>query len=105
MSLMLAGHPRPADHLIALHSCDNRGCVNPAHLRWGTNEENQQDHRERGERGKHWLPDETVHEIHKSSETNKEIALRLGLTPAAICNIRKGRVHKAIYEHYRLIGG
>lgn len=35
------GRPRPAapaNH--GLHSCDTPACWNPAHLRWGTNEEN-----------------------------------------------------------------
>jgi hypothetical protein len=27
----------------ALHSCDNRPCCNPGHLRWGTNGDNQRD--------------------------------------------------------------
>jgi hypothetical protein len=35
------GEPNPNDN--ALHSCDNRSCVNPEHLRWGTQLENVQD--------------------------------------------------------------
>jgi hypothetical protein len=98
LSLAIDGRPRPDETLLALHSCDNRPCVNPAHLRWGTDEENQEDHRLRGKRGPHWLPDETVHEIHRSKERNVDIARRLGLSPAAICIIRKGRSHRKIYE-------
>jgi hypothetical protein len=39
----------PTAGLCALHSCDNPPCVNPAHLRWGTNAEN---HREKADRGR-----------------------------------------------------
>lgn len=33
--------PAPANH--GLHSCDNKLCLNPDHLRWGTHRENMQD--------------------------------------------------------------
>lgn len=99
VSLAIAGNSRPSG-LLALHSCDNKACVNPNHLRWGTDAENFQDHKERGKRGAHWLPDEIVHEIHQSAERNKDIAERLGLSAAAICNIRKGRYHKEIFQIY-----
>lgn len=38
--------------LHILHSCDNRRCVNPAHLREGTNTENVQDAVDRGRTAK-----------------------------------------------------
>lgn len=34
--------------LYILHSCDNRSCVNPAHLRAGTNQENIQEAYDKG---------------------------------------------------------
>lgn len=36
--------------LLALHSCDNRPCCNPAHLRWGTALDNETDKISRGRR-------------------------------------------------------
>ena len=100
VALILDGRPRPSPEMIALHSCDNKVCVNPAHLRWGTDEENAEDHRRRGERGARWLADDTVREILRSEERNLDIARRLGLSPSTICNIRKGRFHRHIFEEY-----
>ena len=100
IALVIDGRPRPSPDLLALHSCDNKACVNPSHLRWGTDAENAEDHRQRGTRGKHWLPDETVHMIHQDPGSNKEVAARFGISAAAVCNIRKGRAHRHIFEHY-----
>jgi hypothetical protein len=43
----LSNGPIPAGKMI-LHSCDNRRCVNPAHLRPGTAQENWEDALTRG---------------------------------------------------------
>ena len=43
MALYLTiGRPVP-EALSALHSCDNRKCCNPLHLRWGTTQDNHDD--------------------------------------------------------------
>ena len=38
--------PYPGAH--ALHDCDNRRCVNPSHLHWGTHVDNMREAAERG---------------------------------------------------------
>lgn len=47
-ALAFAGRPAPSPSLFALHSCDNGMCVNPSHLRWGTQSENIMDAVRRG---------------------------------------------------------
>ena len=41
-------HGKPNSNHVAMHSCDNKGCVNPNHLKWGTHKQNSQDAVSRG---------------------------------------------------------
>lgn len=40
LALALATGELPSSDIQALHSCDNPSCVNPKHLRWGSNRDN-----------------------------------------------------------------
>lgn len=47
-ALTIVGGLTPTKQMYACHSCDNRKCCNPAHLRWASAKENSQDMVSRG---------------------------------------------------------
>jgi hypothetical protein len=91
------GFPRPAG-MGALHSCDNPWCINPAHLRWGTQGDNASDAIERGRLHRPIgatapaakLNDDTVREMRLSPESASWWARKLGISVSAACRAKKG---------------
>ena len=77
--------------LFALHSCDNPSCVNPAHLSWGTHQENRRQARDRlcNLRGQKLTP-ELVCEIKKATGSNSEVAKRFGISRSYAGSLRRG---------------
>lgn len=82
------------------HTCDNRPCVNPAHLLVGTGKENAQDALERGrykrgsENGTAKLTETQVSEIRRcwaAGETQVSMARRFGVSKSAVQWILYGR--------------
>ncbi len=94
--------------LQVCHSCDNRACVNPAHLFLGTNLDNLRDMRAKGRgyiptgaefraRGEeHWkskLTAAKVLEIRRrtrAGESNRDLAEEFGISDVVVCNARRG---------------
>ena len=96
--------------MLVLHSCDNKKCVNPKHLRQGTVKENVHEAIDRGLRQKCSIPKQFGEQNPKSKLTleqvrfiranpqlgHKEIADMWGLSPNCIRGVRIGRTWKGI---------
>lgn len=95
---------------FVLHSCDNALCVNPDHLRVGTQSDNVSDMHRRGRRrgihrphvapnGREKLTDEIVRDIRfgsRSRMTLRAIADELGVSSGTIQFIRSGKTWRHI---------
>ena len=88
------------------HSCDNPPCCNPAHLWLGDHKSNSADMARKGRASREptgigethscaKIKERDVHYIRASCLTNKHLATELGLTAAAIYNIR----HRKTWRH------
>jgi hypothetical protein len=99
---------------MILHSCDNPMCVNPAHLRPGTQVENMRDAAERKR-----MPRGERHHNNKLSEASVsailaacaegastgDLASRYCVSPSRISDIRNGRVGINHPAHGRIMTG
>lgn len=98
----------PANH--ALHSCDNYLCCNPAHLRWGTTQDNSADAvaRERTARGerspKAKYTESQIRAVLRDQRHPNLIAKELGTGPIYIYNIKSGRVWKHLHREFVELG-
>jgi len=88
---------RNPDGKVVRHTCDNPECVNPAHLKLGSQRENIRDRdkrnrQPRGERnGRSRLSREDVKSIREDDRPAKELAKRFDTTSSNVREIRSGR--------------
>ena len=92
-----------------LHSCDCRACINPAHLRLGTHQENMQDAVDRGRiasgenSGVSKLTGDQVEAILRDKESSDSVtADKYGVVDQTIRNIRTGRRWKQLVQDRNL---
>lgn len=96
MSLYLAKGIWESDKQV-LHSCDNRACVNPAHLRWGTQQDNIRDKVKRGRVARPIrYPQKVIDAVLTSHPllTHAEVSFILHIPPSYVSRLRRG-----IYTH------
>ena len=96
MSYEIHNGPIP-DGLNVLHTCDNRPCVNPAHLFLGTQSDNLVDALQKGRAPGMKLCEKDV-ELILSLENNtlKQIANWFGISIAQVWNIRNRKQWKHV---------
>lgn len=98
-------HGHVPDGAYVLHSCDNPGCCNPAHLRLGTQADNTADMADRQRlRGRTGPTDPSkcakklnaalAQQIRDSTLGRKALALEYGVTAHTISNIKAGRTYR-----------
>jgi len=83
--------------MVAMHSCDNPSCVNPAHLSSGTNADNQRDKmakgRHRGGKGERHggvlLTESQAQAILTDPRPYTELAAEYGVAPSTIGSIKQ----------------
>ena len=87
---------------VVMHTCDNRLCCNPAHLRLGTQADNVRDMREKGrnvdltrrigtDHPRAKINPEIVRAIRDRSNTVKRLNELYGVNKAMVDNVRRGR--------------
>lgn len=95
----LAYGPAPTSRHEAAHSCGNRGCVNPMHLRWATASENQMDRVAHGtsnrgaQHGMAKLSEDQARQIKRlaAAQPHQEIADGFGVSRKTVRDIATGR--------------
>lgn len=98
-------HGRMSSRQVAMHRCDNPRCIHPAHLRPGTNSENQADMTRKGRgrvgtrNGRAKLTEQDVRQIivrRRAGESPYTLADEFGVDVIAVQRIMRGEIWQHI---------
>lgn len=101
---ILAHHyfSKPPTGKICLHSCDKPSCVNPCHIRFGTNQDNANDkvNKNRQAKGQNVglgkLTEKEVIEIQNSYASQNSLAVRFGVNQSQISRIKTNKTWRHV---------
>lgn len=83
--------PPPFKRAMAIHSCDNKRCINPDHLSWGTAKRNTLEARDRLTIGRQRITIEDARAIKQAgTEQARESAAKFGLSLTQVRKILYG---------------
>lgn len=97
LSLAMSLGREIAPGMYACHGCRSKNCVNPAHLREGTHQDNMADRARDGtaargsQHGRSKLTDEKVRAIRQDPRSHAALAKEYGVSAVAIGHIKRGR--------------
>lgn len=87
----------PSYEHVIMHTCDNRLCCNPSHLRLGSQADNTRDMDEKGRRVSAYgerhccarLTEDDVRSIRASAESTRKLGARYGVSSRTISDIKR----------------
>ena len=110
-AMYIAVHGSIPDGLCVTHTCDNKDCINPAHLDVGTKQDNTQDmlnrdrvnrwHDRNGKRSK--LTNEQIIEIYNSNKSSYDLSLLYPVSDVQVRRIKNGSRCVSITKHSNTI--
>lgn len=84
------------DGMLIMHTCDIPACINPKHLKLGTQQENTADKIRKGRFYKNTLDENSVRHIRSSTESNYSLAKKYSVNESTITRIKHGVTWKHV---------